>query len=86
MWGLTDHACRFCLGRVLNSFNEKGEPIVRCAECGAVGDGDHTALCCCGLQQESGIDGRRRSSGLRCTPRIPTPEVPREVVVKFMTN
>jgi hypothetical protein len=47
-WELTDHACRYCLGRVLRRERSSAEVEVRCAECGKTAQGEHTALCCCG--------------------------------------
>lgn len=47
-WQLADHACRSCFGRVLQRVVRGRVVEVRCAECGAHGEGEHTAICCCG--------------------------------------
>lgn len=47
-WQLADHACRHCFGRVLQRKVRGRVVAVRCAECGAHEEGDHTAICCCG--------------------------------------
>ena len=50
-WQLAQHACRFCLGRVLIRQKSMFQTEVQCAECGASAIGeDHKILCCCGAQ------------------------------------
>ena len=47
-WSLSDHACRFCFGRVLQR-EERGKIVeVRCAECGKAAPGAAHTVCCCG--------------------------------------
>lgn len=49
-WEVADHACRHCLGRVLQR-KVKGVAVeVRCAECGAHAEGVASAICCCGAE------------------------------------
>lgn len=48
-WKLADHACRHCLGRVLQRSVRGVAVEVRCAQCGERADGGPTALCCCGV-------------------------------------
>jgi hypothetical protein len=44
----SDHACRYCFGRVMQRVS-RGEVVeVRCAECGKRAEGRADALCCCG--------------------------------------
>ena len=66
-WTLTDHACRFCHGRVLRLFNGPagGVPQFRCAQCGAQASGGVEAACACGVTV-----GKRKV--LECL-RIPGP-------------
>jgi len=45
-WHLSDHACRYCFGRLLCS--EDGS-VWRCAECGAQHRGSHEGICWCGV-------------------------------------
>jgi hypothetical protein len=49
-WEVADHACRHCLGRVLQRLVRGVTVEVRCAQCGARADGGHLALCCCGAE------------------------------------
>jgi hypothetical protein len=76
-WELSDHACRQCLGRVLQ--RRLGGVVVeaRCAECGSAGSGGAASICCCGA--EAGTLGKI----LECfrNPDI-TPAVPQEVLVR----
>ncbi len=50
LWEVADHACRHCLGRVLQRLVRGVAVEVRCAQCGARSDGGHLALCCCGAE------------------------------------
>lgn len=49
-WEFTDHACRFCMGRVLRRADPDGPAENRCAECGQFALGDEHALCWCGVE------------------------------------
>lgn len=49
-WELADHACRHCLGRVLQRRVRGVTVEVRCAECGAAASGGHAEVCCCGAE------------------------------------
>lgn len=44
-WVLTDHACRVCMGRLLES-----NGVHRCAECGATTEGPVEDACWCGVE------------------------------------
>jgi hypothetical protein len=46
-WTLSDHACRFCFGRVLQR-KVKGQVEVRCAECCKAAQSGPMGICCCG--------------------------------------
>lgn len=59
-WHLTDHACRYCFGRVLRREADDGV-VARCANCGATATGDVKNLCCCGLKTKRG-----QRAGLEC--------------------
>jgi hypothetical protein len=48
LWAVADHACRHCLGRVLQRVVRGVAVEVRCAQCGQRADGGPSALCCCG--------------------------------------
>ena len=43
-WSLSPHACRTCLGRIL----EMGD-LFRCATCGAEAEGTPDPICGCGM-------------------------------------
>jgi hypothetical protein len=77
MWEVSDHACRFCLGRVLVRAGRGAPAEVRCAQCGAKADGGPSALCCCGA------DCGALGYALECfkNPNV-TNEVPHEIMVR----
>ena len=76
---LTDHVCRFCLGRVLKV---DGERRYRCADCGAEGEGSVKSVCCCGAKLANG-----RSAGMVCEPNPARSEqAPCEVSVRFVAE
>lgn len=58
-WGLTGHACRRCLGRVMEC-----DGAFMCADCEMAAKDKPDAICGCGL----GIEGITRASGFRCGP------------------
>jgi hypothetical protein len=76
-WELVDHACKSCLGRVLQRRHRDGTIDVRCAECGMSAAGGASEICCCGA--DCGTAGHV----LECfrNPEI-TPAVPQEVLVR----
>lgn len=78
-WNVADHACRFCLGRVLHRV-VKGVSQVRCAQCDARTDGGPSMLCCCG------VDCGALGYALECfkNPKV-TKEVPHEIMVRERT-
>lgn len=47
-WQLSNHACRFCFGRVLQRAVGGVIVAVRCAECGAGANGAVDQICACG--------------------------------------
>jgi hypothetical protein len=75
-WRISDHVCRICLGRVLVTTNPDGTETARCSNCDIEADGDHRAICACGLKLKSG-----KSAGLRCVRNPnPTGEMPSRIV------
>lgn len=76
-WTVTQHACRVCLGRILERRDERGNLHARCADCGLEKEGDHRKLCACGTKLRDG-----RNAGLKCVVNATrTPEIPAEIVV-----
>jgi hypothetical protein len=74
-WGLTGHACKRCLGRILL----RGETF-RCADCGDETQGKPDAICGCGIR----VVGAPVATGFRCGRNLaPTPANPAEVVIHF---
>lgn len=47
-WGLIDHVCQHCAGRIISRTTDEGELQHRCTNCGAEVMGEHTELCWCG--------------------------------------
>jgi hypothetical protein len=74
-WNFIPHACRACLGRLL----ERGG-VIRCAECGAEACGGPEALCGCGIT----VEGAREPLGFRCElNQARGPASPSEIVIVF---
>lgn len=74
-WNLTDHACRLCFGRLLESLTGDS-PRYRCAECGHSVEGTVQALCCCGVMVGS-------QTGLECVKNpARSAASPQEIVVR----
>lgn len=73
-WTLTDHACRYCGGRILANGGQ-----FSCATCGAVTQHEPHGICGCGMMQV----GRARGS-FRC---VANPDKgahsPAEIVIQF---
>jgi hypothetical protein len=70
-WIVADHVCRVCFGRILVSTDQRR---VRCADCAAAAEGDHSALCVCGVSLGPKVR-------LECQRQpAPTPEAPCEIV------
>lgn len=64
-WTLTEHVCRSCFGRVLQSVRPErdGGHAFRCASCGTESSGaNEHVICCCGLT----LEGGKRDMGVRC--------------------
>ncbi|MDE1141298.1 MAG: KilA-N domain-containing protein [Paraburkholderia tropica] len=76
-WVVTNHACRHCLGRVLQRLSRGVVVQVRCAECGKIEDGPVDLLCACGA------DCGDLGHALECfkNPNV-TNEIPHEVLVR----
>ncbi|RMD61672.1 hypothetical protein D6833_07935 [Candidatus Parcubacteria bacterium] len=72
-WEITDHACRYCFGRVLRSTDDG---IFRCAECGKEAEETHERLCWCGAE----VGGERAFKCMRNPNR--TAKTPQEVIVR----
>lgn len=62
-WGLLDHVCRLCYGRLLVRHDVQGQQVIRCAECETEVIGQMEDLCACGARTPNG----RYLLGLRCT-------------------
>jgi hypothetical protein len=79
-WEVSDHACRYCFGRVLVR-TRRGKVIqARCAECAQHRFGTVEKLCCCGV--EAGALGR----ALECVPNPQiNVEAPQEIMVRERT-
>ena len=76
-WRVTDHVCRVCFGRVLESMQSQR---VRCADCGLDSEGSASAICCCGAKLATGKD-----MGLRCKRNeLITLDVPQQVSVEYV--
>lgn len=76
-WSLVHHACRHCMGRLLQRQHADGTTEHRCCECGASVQGDHSGLCWCGV--EVGVHGKV----FECVPNPQrTPAKPQEVLVR----
>jgi hypothetical protein len=60
-WTLTDHVCRLCFGRVLETVEADRTHRARCSNCGTEVRGTHIKLCACGTKLRDG-----RDAGLRC--------------------
>ena len=75
-WSLTEHACRACLGRIL----QRGSTFV-CAICGDESTGSPAGICGCGIR----IDGATgRAAGFRCQSNpARSPASPAIIVIGF---
>ena len=68
-WALEDHLCRSCGGRVLrcvsgNGATPGGNPIYKCADCGAASASmGPSAICWCGFSHRS-----QSATAYRCVP------------------
>lgn len=81
LWGLTDHVCLCCLGRVLEQKWPPAAPgIFRCSNCGATGEATVRSVCACGSKIGP------KDAGIRCVrnPR-PRPELLCEIIAKETT-
>lgn len=80
MFALTGHACRRCLGRILQAGG-----VFQCSVCGLAGDGGPEAVCGCGIALAA--DARRPQRRFRCVPNPAPSEVcPAEVVISLVTD
>lgn len=84
-WEITDHLCRNCYGRILETTKQVSSGFVkevRCSNCGFSAVGPATRLCWCGHKLPGG-----RNAGLRCQKNeSPTPEMPGEIIVRCMDD
>jgi hypothetical protein len=87
---VTDHCCRYCMGRVLIS-----DAIVVCAQCGreesvsgGLGRVATARLCCCGLSDIVGTRGAGRAvrQPFRCVPNPARTEVNSAEIVGAFGN
>lgn len=81
---LLDHICRVCYGRLIAEVNGDGKRkgTVRCSDCGLEEQGDHRALCCCGVKLRNG-----KNAGFRCLPNPDiSPEMPSEIIVRHVAD
>lgn len=74
-WTLTDHACRGCGGRVLQSASgvatAGGNPVFRCADCGAGSSGmGPDCVCWCGFQHRRDSTGARPYACIRLAAAV----------------
>lgn len=91
-WGITDHVCAVCLGRVLVGrfrLSANGKPdfaapradgalVARCADCGRWEVGGEAVICCCGATL------RGEDAGLECRINAErSATFPAEVVVAY---
>lgn len=79
-WGLTEHACRVCQGRIGQDGSE-----FRCLTCGATCADSPVSICGCGLLAGPKGKGARPAKGpFRC---IPNPQrdnaSPAEIVIRY---
>jgi hypothetical protein len=74
-WNLTDHTCRICLGRILET-----EGLFMCSACEAETSGVPDAICGCGIR----VGESKRDGGFRCAPNPNrSPSNPSAVVIAF---
>lgn len=71
---LTEHACRYCLGRVVRSGD-----LFRCASCKAQTMGAAAGICGCGTPVPKWF----KSARMTCAPNpTPSPASPSEIVIQ----
>lgn len=72
-WEVSDHACRYCFGRVLVRTRRGTVIQARCAECAQHRFGGVEGLCCCGVE----------AGALECVPNPQiNVEAPQEIMVR----
>jgi hypothetical protein len=77
-WIFTQHACRICMGTVMQS----GASYI-CTVCRAEAAGSPTPICGCGAEIIS-PGGFAKNAGFRCVANpTPTPACPSRVVIAF---
>lgn len=72
-WALAPHACRHCLGRIIER-----DGTFRCSGCGVEAQGKPHAICGCGLK----AGGRKQSFRCGTNPNR-SPASPAEIVILF---
>lgn len=81
-WRPTAHACRYCLGRVLEAIppaDKKGEArgIFACSSCGTHTIGHPRGICGCGIRVEG-----QKAQRFRCVPNpAQGPANPAEIII-----
>jgi hypothetical protein len=74
-WSFTQHACRACMGTILQSGSE-----FTCSMCRAMCKGVPHLICGCGAEIIGPVG--RRPAGLRCVENpSPTPQNPSRVLI-----
>lgn len=75
VWGIVDHICRCCFGRVLMRQGD-GVKVYKCSCCGIEAEGRTEAvICTCGIKLKTGAD-----AGIRCHESTnKTPEFPAQI-------
>ena len=75
-WTITNHICRFCFGRILQS--ENGDSI-RCSDCGqTLTNSKVRSLCSCGTKLKNG-----KNAGFQCVANVDhTPGINQEIVTE----
>jgi hypothetical protein len=76
-WLFTEHACRHCLGTIL----QRGTKFC-CSICRQEAEGKPEGICGCGFEVDG--TGTRRRAGFRCVPN-PSPSAanPARVLIEF---
>lgn len=81
-WTLTDHVCRLCFGRILETVEPDRTHRARCSNCGTEVRGTHLKLCACGTKLRDG-----RDAGLRCVENPNRgPEDMAEIIAVFQDD
>lgn len=78
-WTLTSHACRHCLGRLLERAG-----VFMCADCEIEAHGKPDAICGCGMRIEAAQSRTRTKDVFRCGPNpLRSHNSPAKIVILF---